>query len=81
MPSSPLRGGYDLTCKDRVAQDMDGIDKAQAVRRDMCHALASLYRRQAQYERAIAFAQQALSLREEVGDTKLKRHGLVPFSL
>lgn len=39
-----------------------------ATRADLFDALASLHRQQQQFERARAFAQQALALREELGD-------------
>jgi tetratricopeptide (TPR) repeat protein len=44
------------------------LPTAQRQRADVYSALASLYRRQLQYDRAITCAQQALSLREETGD-------------
>ncbi len=40
----------------------------QCQRADIFSALASLHRQQAHYEQAIAYAQQTLSLREELGD-------------
>jgi tetratricopeptide (TPR) repeat protein len=41
---------------------------ARRQRADAYHALAGLYRRQARYDSAIPYAQQALNLREEIGD-------------